>query len=305
MELNQIRYFLEVAETQHVTRSAKRLHIAQPSLSLAIRRLEDEWGVPLFTAHGRNIILTAYGSYARRKLQPIMDELDSLPARLQAMASLENETIYLNVLAASTLITEAIIEYKKSHEKINFQLMQNAESQLYDIGVTTRQLYQRPENASENSFLCSENIYLAVPVTHRLAQQDAIDLHEAAEEEFISLMGSRELRWICDRYCRQAGFRPRIIFESDSPAAVKNMIAANIGVGFWPEFTWGRLETDHVRLLRIRDPLCQRDILFDCRPNKVNNSALLDFFSFLRQYCETARANAKISDSRPEEHNVG
>ena len=61
MELIQIRYFLEVAETKHMTNSAKNLHISQPALSQAIRRLEESLGVPLFASKGRNIVLTEYG----------------------------------------------------------------------------------------------------------------------------------------------------------------------------------------------------------------------------------------------------
>ncbi len=53
MELTQIRYFLEVADTKHMTNSAKNLHITQPALTQAIRRLEEDLGVPLFAAKGQ------------------------------------------------------------------------------------------------------------------------------------------------------------------------------------------------------------------------------------------------------------
>ena len=56
MEMSQIRFFLEVAKTEHITRSAEKLHISQPSLTQAIHRLEDDLGVPLFEQKGRNII---------------------------------------------------------------------------------------------------------------------------------------------------------------------------------------------------------------------------------------------------------
>ena len=123
MELLQLRYFLEVARTQHITRSAERLHIAQPSLSQSIKRLEAELGVPLFATRGRNIVLTEYGRFLQAKLEPLMQRLDALPGQLQAMADPEQTTICLHVTAASLIVTEAIIEYRRMHEKVNFRFL--------------------------------------------------------------------------------------------------------------------------------------------------------------------------------------
>ena len=158
MELMQIRYFLEAARTKHMTNSAKNLHITQPALTQAIRRLEKDLGVPLFAAKGRKIVLTEYGKYLQRKLEPLMSQMDAIPEQLKMMVALEGETIHMNVLAASGLVMEAIIEYKKEHEDINFQLQQNSESELYDIAVTTKLFYQGDE---ESCFACGEEIYPA------------------------------------------------------------------------------------------------------------------------------------------------
>ena len=284
MELNQIRYFLEVAESQHITKSAQKLHIAQPALSQSIHRLEKELRVPLFVSKGRNIVLTEYGKYLKQKLEPVLTELDSIPGQLQTMAKLESDTVHINVLAASTLVTEAIIEYKKKRSEVNFQVLQSSADQLYDIGIRTKLFYQL-DKESDSTFVCTEKIYLAVPSSHKLAAGNSIRLAEAADEGFISLMGSRQLRLICDRYCQHAGFSPKIIFESDSPAAVRNMIAANMGIGFWPEFTWGKLDTDKVKLLKIEEPLCRRDIIIDYKLNKTDSSTVTDFFDFFTAFC--------------------
>ena len=281
MELMQIRYFLETARTKHMTNSAKNLHITQPALTQAIRRLEKDLGVPLFTAKGRNIVLTEYGRYLQKKLEPLMEQLDAVPEQLKMMVALEGETIHMNVLAASSLVMEAIIEYKKGHEDINFQLQQNSESELYDIAVTTKLFYQGTE---ENSFACAEEIYLAVPRNQRYQGRTSVRLEETSEEGFISLLGSRAFRYICDRFCQHAGFTPKIIFESDNPSAVKNMIAANMGIGFWPEFTWGSIENENVRLLKIEEPVCQRDIIIHYNRNKTDSRNVTDFYEFLTNF---------------------
>ena len=287
MEIMQIRYFLEAAKTKHMTNSAKNLHITQPALTQDVRRLEKDLGVPLFVARGRNVVLTEYGKYLQKKLEPLMEQLDAIPEQLKMMSALEGETIHMNVLAASGLVMEAIIEYKKEHEEILFQLQQNTESELYDIGVTTKLFYLGQDE--ENRFACGEEIYLAVPENQRYQGKESVRLAEAADEGFISLLGSREFRYICDRFCQHAGFIPRIIFESDNPSAVKNMIAANMGIGFWPEFTWGSIENERVRLLKIEDPVCQRDIIIHYNRNKPDSRNVEEFYEFLTVFFENRK----------------
>ena len=238
--------------------------------------------MPLFAAKGRNITLTEYGKYLQKKLVPLMEQLDRIPEQLNMMVKLESDTIHMNVLAASGLVMEAIIEYKKEHEDILFQLQQNFESDLYDVAVTTKLFYQGLNE--KNSFACGEKIYLAVPENKKYSQKTSICLADVAEEGFVSLLGSREFRYICDRFCQHAGFTPKIIFESDNPSAVKNMIAANMGIGFWPEFTWGSIENENVRLLEIEEPVCQRDIIITYNKNKVDSRNVLEFYDFLVEF---------------------
>lgn len=284
MEITQLKYFLEVAKTQHMTQSANKLHIAQPALTQSIHRLEKELGVPLFFRKGRNIILTEYGKYLQSKVEPIIAQLDEIPEQMRIMANLENETIHLNVLAASTIVTEAIIEYNAKRPNVNFKVLQSAESNLYDVQVKTQLYYQHDEDLTNNEFICTEKIFMAVPNIPKYRGLGSIELSALKDAPFISLLGSKELRSICDNFCHKAGFEPKIIFESDSPAAVKNMIAANMGIGFWPEFTWGSLETKDVLLLDIIEPSCHRDILIDYKENKVNSEQVLDFFNFLKEF---------------------
>lgn len=291
MELQQIRYFLEVANSQHVTRSAQKLHIAQPALTQSIHRLEKELGVPLFLPSGRGIVLSEMGRYLKNRLETMIRELDSLPEQLQTLAALSCETIHLNVLAASTMITEAIIEYRQKNGGVSFQLMQNEKSDMYDIAVMTKLFYRAREE--DDCFVCTERIFLAVPNNGMYCGKKKIRLAEVKNEGFISLLGSRQMRWICDKFCQYAGFQPKIIFESDNPAAVKNMIASNMGIGFWPEFSWGSIQSDQVLLLEIEEPICRRDILISLKRNKVNNAHVEDFFCFLKEYF--MRASLKSS----------
>lgn len=294
MELTQLRYFLEVAKTQHVTKSAETLHVAQPALTQAIHRLENELEVPLFSSKGRNIVLTPYGKYFYEKLEPLLKSLNELPENLREMAKTENATIHLNVLAASSLVTEAIIEYQKIDDALHIQIHQNEKNDMDDIRVTTEISARTHENktSDDSNFICTEKIFLAVPNIQEFQEKKEITFEGiksiGQKWGFVSLLGSKHLRSICDKYCADAGIKPNIIFESDNPASVKNMIAANIGIGFWPEFSWGALDTSRVRLLKITKPNCKRDILITCKKNKAENSHVENFYKFLTGYFKMA-----------------
>lgn len=283
MELSQIYYFLDVAKTEHMTKSAENLHIAQPSLTKSIHKLEDELGVPLFVQRGRNIVLTEYGRYLSNKLSPIADSLGSVKDEINALANIEERTVRINVLAASTLVTEAIILYQKNRPDVHFKLTQEDENRSFDIQITTA---AEPTASRLCSRSCDieEQIFLAVPLNSVYAERQSVRLSEVRDQGFVSLIGSKKLRAICDGFCRSAGFEPKIIFESDNPVAVRNMIAANIGIGFWPEISWGTKYRNNIKLVGVSEPECKRDIIIQQYSNKVREDTVSDFFDFLYEY---------------------
>ncbi len=284
MELTQLKYFCEVAESQHVTRSAKKLHIAQPALSQTIHRLEKELGVKLFETKGRGIVLTECGRYLEQRVRPLLDAIETLPGDLRRVAHVEQTTIRVNVMAASAMITSAVIEYQRQRN-VRFQLVQNHEMELCDINLYTKLFYQQQDPDSEYVF--TEPVLLAVPEGGRFRGRDSISLAEVRDEDFVCLAGTKEFRSICDKFCAKEGFIPRVVFESDSPATVQNLVASGCGVGFWPKYSWGTFRHTHAaRLLKIRDPHCTRDLVLSCNYSKADHTEAERFFRFLSAYLD-------------------
>lgn len=285
-ELNKLYYFYVVARHQNVTRGAEELCIAQPALTKTIKRLEEELGVPLFYKKGRNIFLTPYGRHLKDRLDTVFPVLDELPGELEAMKGQAQTTIKLNVLAASTIVTSAIVAYKQRNEETVFQLIQNEEERDCDISVTTDTEDFSRLPPFEDRYVFEESIYLAVPKTSVYAKEDTIDLAAVRDEGFVNLAGSRQFRAICDKFCTEAGFRAKSIFESDSPAAVRNIIGAGAGVGFFPAYSWGRADASEIRLLPIRNPVCKREIILGLHTALSASKVAEDFFEFLIEFME-------------------
>ncbi len=294
MELLQLQYFYAVAENMHVTKTAEQLHIAQPALTQSIHRLENELGVKLFRKRGRNIVLTECGEYMKERLGSVLPVLEELPEQIRSMADMRRKTLRINVLAASTLVTEALILYQQHNPDIRFQAVQNAEDVNADITVATTENFVMPEESRDMFRVFTEHIFLAVPDTDKFRSMKRVRLSDMRDAGFISLAGSRTLRVICDRYCMQAGFSPKTVFESDSPSAVQNLIAAGLGVGFWPHYTWGRKEKKEILLLPISEPDCKRDIVLRLHhQSSAGQEESMRFFDFLGDYLHQQKVRMK------------
>lgn len=280
MELTQLKYFYAAAECGHITKAAEKLHIAQPALTQSIRRLENELGVKLFVRQGRSIALSRCGEYLFKQLGGVLKTLDRVPCELLKIAELEEKTIRVNILAASLLITELIIEYKRLHPDIKFFLHQSADADNCDCTISANlsgNLPIVPKSSIMKSY--SEEIKLAVPADSEYSKLSSIKLSDTKENGFISLSGSKPFHSICETLCRMVGFTPDVVFESDSPSTVRGLIGAGMGVGFWPAYTWGSINSDNVVLLPISYPDCRREITLIC--HNTESLAACEFFEYL------------------------
>lgn len=281
MELNKLYYFYVVAKHEHVTKAAEELLVSQPALTKTIKLLEEEIGVPLFKKEKRNIRLTEYGKFLKGKLGTVFQVLDEIPTELDKMKGLFENTVRLNVLAASGIVTEAIVEFKKRNANAVFQVIQNEEEADCDITVTTNSEAVMPLDEFEKTSTIAEEIYLAVPKNWDCNNE--VDLGDFCEAGFVNLAGSRLFRSICDELCKKANFKPKIIFESDSIVAVKNIIGAGAGIGFWPHFSWGESSED-IRLLRIKNINFKREIIIGFHKSERKSHICDEFYAFLTEF---------------------
>ena len=286
MEITQLKYFYTLAQNQHVTRTAEQLHISQPSLTQSIRRLENELNVRLFKSNGRHIVLTDCGKYLQKKIEPLLKTLNEIPEEIQALTGDRKKMLKINVLAASTLITDTIIQYQKKYPDIRFQVVQNTETEDADITIFTREFFQQPLVSKDIFYIFSEEIFLAVPNNSEYAQRGSLPLSEMAGKNFISLAGTKGLRSICDRFCLHAGFKPNVVFESDNASAVKNLISASIGIGFWPQHTWESHDCNGMTLMSISEPKCQRDIVVQLHSDSESHDEAFRYYKYLVSYFE-------------------
>ena len=169
MELLQLKYFLAVAESEHMTNTAKQLHIAQPALTQSIHRLEQELGVSLFERAGRGIRLSPAGAYVRDRVKPAMETLENVVRDVQLFQQGEQGVVRVGVHAASGVAIDGIAAYSELNPHVSFEITQDERERHRDVIVTT--ITPRGSSTVENAVEktpFSERIGIAVPQAARL-----------------------------------------------------------------------------------------------------------------------------------------
>jgi len=243
MELRHLRYFAAVAETCHFGRAAERLHVAQPALSQAIRQLEAELGVTLFTRTTRQVALTPAGEFFRDEAQRVLDSVDDSVRGVRRIGAGRHGLLRLGLTgtAAFSLLPRIARLVKQELPgvalEIQADLLTPVQSERLrdgslDVGVL------RPPAVGEGIELHpveSEPLVLAVPADHRLAVEPVVALGDVRTEPFI-VFGNRDsaVNEAVLRSCRAAGFVPQREHEAPGTAVLLALVAAGLGVAVVP-----------------------------------------------------------------------
>lgn len=255
MEWLQLKYFQTVARLEHMTQAAEQLHIAQPSLSKTIARLEEAVGVPLFDRQGRQIRLNQFGRIYLERVDRAFRELEEGERQIREMSGLNRGSIRLGVSITSVL-PELIGAFIQKHPTVHFrqtlgptsEMIKRLEEGEIDLCISSVQV-EGPD--LEWLELMTEQVWIAAASGHRLAGRNSIALEELTKEPFISMNTGFSFRDLMDDLCLQADFKPNITFEVDEPEGISRLVGQGLGVAFMPELSFRTRSRTHLTKLRI------------------------------------------------------
>lgn len=268
MELSQLRHFHAVVVHGKVGEAARAEGIAQPALTQSVRRLERDLGCPLVERAGRGVRVTEAGLLFDRRIAGALEEIDAARDEVRRFAAGEERTVRVSIGAASGLMAEAIARFRAERPDGRFEIRHFDAGARCDVRSLTRAQGAGPA-ASGTRAVFTERIMAALPrqmherlVAEGRLQSGAIPVAELADAPFLTMSSSVGFRGVCDVACARAGFAPSIACESDNPATVERMISLGLGVGFWPEHSWGSVG-ESCRLVPIDGEGFARDIVVE------------------------------------------
>lgn len=247
MDFRHIQQFLVLAETLNFRRAAEKLHMAQPPLSVSIRKLEQELGVDLFVRGKDGVSLTKSGEAARDEAKKALFHANQFRLAAQAAATGVGGRLRIGFVGSATheILPRLIPRFRRAfagieldlREATSIQIMSELEQEHMDVGIV--RIPVASGSGIRLSTLQTETFVLAIARSHPLAQQESVKLRDLAEEEFILYAGSDApgLRMAALHACQLRGFMPKVVQEAIQVQTVLSLVEANLGVALVPSIS--------------------------------------------------------------------
>jgi DNA-binding transcriptional LysR family regulator len=303
MEMHQVRYFLALAEELNFTRASERCNVTQPSLSRAIKLLEEELGGPLFRRERETTHLTDLGCLVRPHLQSVYDH--SKMAKRLSQEFVRKWPLKLGIMStiSPNEIIDLIADIRTRHPDVELKLCDANANDLRarllagDLEVAIYALPgEEPDERIHAIPLFREQMVLAVHRDHRLAKTGAFPAREMDGEPYIHRVNC-EFAGYADQILEQKGVTCKPVYWSERDDWTLAMVAAGLGFAFMPvnmakhlgvvalpvvepEF-WRQVSLVSVRGRRYSPAVgslvreAMRKSWFGHRPERVKDSALV------------------------------
>lgn len=300
MELKQIEYFLQLAQTEHVSQAADVLNISQPTLSRSLSALERSLGTSLFDRVGNRLRLNASGrvfySYAQQAMQIL--ETASIAALRSAFELSGN--ISINCWSFAPILLPCINEYMALNPRVNIQMMQHNHNQDYMADedydfILAYALDELEGNQNTQHWvtqpLFSEDCLFVIGPNHPMFSQleegaKSVDLPQFASACFITMSQDSVFTDYTYNICQSTGFFPKSYFQTDSFLVKMDMLRAGSAVALLPESNLE--EARHIcpglRAFRINHNNFRRTVFIMRKKKSLLGEAALDFWDFLLEY---------------------
>ncbi len=289
MNLNQLYYFVTLAETEHYSRAAEILSITQPSLSHAIARLEEELGAELFEKRGRNVVLTKYGKVFLEHARESLQSLEVGIKKTKALTGKNSGVIDLAYIYTLGLefVPRLVRQFMEEHPQLNVQfrftvgntieIIRGLKEEKYDVAFCSRK-----EEEKQMIFepVAEEKLVVVVAKNHPLAQKDRISLKETADFPQIFFNRSSGLRPTIVKMFDMAGIAPKIAYEIEEDSAMAGLVAGNFGIAVMPEVPV--LKYLDVKTLNITEPVIERYIYMAQLKGQYQPPVLKKFLDYVQ-----------------------
>jgi LysR family hydrogen peroxide-inducible transcriptional activator len=296
MELHQLRYVCAIADTGSFSRAAERCHIAQPSLSQQVLKLEEDLGAKLFDRLGRSVRLTEAGRAFIHHARAVLEQIESARSSVADKNAGFHGNVAVGVIptVAPYLMPRYTAAFTKKFPDAKLRVIEDTTSVLIEalrdlsLDVAILALPLRHKEL-ELTTIRTERLFAVLPKDHPRASAKSLALKDLRGESFVMLRDGHCFRDLSIGTCTRARITPHIAFESEQFSSLLGMVAAGVGVSLIPEMAVPRPANSNnndrdlaCRYVRLRDPQATRTIVAATLRGRSFNPVQLAFLSGLR-----------------------
>jgi len=292
VDVKRLRVLREVVNRGSFSAAAEALHLSQSAVSQQIAALEREVGLQLLDRTSEGPRLTAAGERLMVHGDAVLSRLAEAERELAEIAGLEGGRLRLISFptASATLMTRGMSEFRRRHPQIELQFIEGEPEKSipgvkrgdFDLALVF-DFADLPEDFGRDlsaELVFEDPMRVALPPGHPLAASDKVDLADLADEDWLCGDKPSSCREHVLSACRNAGFEPRISFESDDYQVLQGLVAAGLGVGLIPELAQS---DDAVELREISPNPPIRRVWAVTRESSMRSPAAEEMLAILRQ----------------------
>lgn len=288
--MQQLRYFVAVADAGKMTAAARDLHVAQPSVSKQLRKLEAELGAALFERGKAGVSLTDAGQILLPWARRVLTDLEGARSEVAGLASLERGRLSVGATPSlsTVLLPRVLAAFHSQHPGITLNVLEAGSRDLVDrlaVGGLDLALVILPlprEELFDTSPLLREELVLAVAKRHRLAKRKSVRVSELRGLPLVMFREGYDLRSATIAACEQAGFHPTFAIEGAEMDGVLRMTAAGVGVAVVPSMVVEK--GGALVAVRIAQPTLVRSVGVAFRRDRQHSRAADAFVAHLREF---------------------
>ena len=288
MELDQLRYFLQIAERGNFTRAAEDLSISQPALSRSIQKLEEELGQPIFERKSRSVSLTDAGTLLQARALQVLSILDDTKAEITD----DGESGRVRVGAIPTIapyfLPEILRRFSTEYPKATIVVQENTTDVLLksctqgeiDLAIVALPI---PAKYLEVEELFKEELLLVLPLNHPLADRAKISVSDVEPFPFVLLDEAHCLSGNIASFCRQNSFQPVAVERTSQLTMVQELVSLSHGVSMIPAMARNCDQSDRRTYRSLVKPKPMRTVSVVWNPYRFESRLLKAFREHLHQ----------------------
>ncbi len=267
MEIHQLRYFVSIVEVGSFGGAAKRCHVAQPSLSQQIKKLESELGYQLFDRLGRSIALTEAGQALLPRARRILADVQEATTRLGDEIEKGRGSLAIGAIPtmAPFLLPDAVERFCRAWPDCRLTVLEDLTDHLAKALVSAEldlAIMSTPveHEALELEVLAEEPLLLAAPASFELANQPTISLGDLSAAPTVLLDEVHCLGQQVSDFCRAMQLQRKVVCRAAQLSTMFRLVEKELGVALVPEMAVPRVRSRSLVFRRLHDLGPRREI---------------------------------------------